>query len=46
MSNYKTYPEITDKIPKVIPYIVTNEAAERFSFYVKCLSLNITIECS
>ena len=33
MSNYKTAPEATDSIPRGIPYIVTNEAAERFSFY-------------
>ena len=34
MSTYKTAPSSVDEnIPKGIPYIVTNEAAERFSFY-------------
>ena len=33
MSNYKTAPEAITTTPKGIPYIVTNEAAERFSFY-------------
>ena len=33
MSNYRSAPEATDSIPKGIPYIVSNEAAERFSFY-------------
>ena len=33
MSILKTTPEATDSIPRGIPYIVTNEAAERFSFY-------------
>jgi len=30
---YRTAPEDTDKMPAGIPYIVGNEAAERFSFY-------------
>ncbi|MFW7379876.1 MAG: POT family MFS transporter [Oligoflexus sp.] len=33
MSSYKTIPEATDKAPPGIPYIVLNEAAERFSYY-------------
>ena len=32
-SGYLTSPPATDKMPKGIPYIVGNEAAERFSFY-------------
>jgi len=32
-SPYRTSPEATDKVPKGIGYILTNEAAERFSFY-------------
>ncbi len=32
-SPYRTRPEATDKMPKGIGYILTNEAAERFSFY-------------
>jgi len=32
-SKYLTAPLLTDKIPKGIPYIIGNEAAERFSFY-------------
>ena len=30
---YETIPSDTAKIPKGIPYIISNEAAERFSFY-------------
>lgn len=30
---YLTSPPLTDKMPRGIPYIVGNEAAERFSFY-------------
>lgn len=30
---YRTAPVATDEMPTGIPYIVTNEAAERFSFY-------------
>ncbi|MBI1903781.1 MAG: hypothetical protein HYS13_21975 [Planctomycetia bacterium] len=30
---YRTTPFVTDKMPPGIPYIVGNEAAERFSFY-------------
>ncbi|MEM9659875.1 MAG: MFS transporter, partial [Planctomycetota bacterium] len=30
---YLTTPPLTDKMPGGIPYIVGNEAAERFSFY-------------
>ncbi len=33
MSEYRSAPVATDQMPKGIPYIVTNEAAERFSFY-------------
>lgn len=33
MSQYKTKPESTDSMPPGIPYIIGNEAAERFSFY-------------
>ena len=33
MSKYRSAPVATTTIPKGIPYIVTNEAAERFSFY-------------
>ncbi len=33
MSQYRTAPESITTAPKGIPYIVTNEAAERFSFY-------------
>ena len=33
MSQYRTAPVATDKMPGGIPYIVANEAAERFSFY-------------
>lgn len=32
-SSYRTTPDLTDKMPGGIPYIVGNEAAERFSFY-------------
>ena len=32
-SKYLTSPPPTDKMPKGIPYIIGNEAAERFSFY-------------
>ena len=30
---YRTVPEETEKMPKGIPYIISNELAERFSFY-------------
>jgi POT family proton-dependent oligopeptide transporter len=30
---YRTSPAVTTKMPKGIPYIIGNEAAERFSFY-------------
>ena len=33
MSQYRTAPEASSATPQGIPYIVTNEAAERFSFY-------------
>jgi len=33
MSEYRTTPIETDKLPKGIPYIIGNEAAERFCFY-------------
>lgn len=33
MSEYRTSPSPTDRMPGGIPYIVGNEAAERFSFY-------------
>lgn len=33
MSKYLTTPTDTDKMPPGVPYIVGNEAAERFSFY-------------
>ncbi len=33
MSAYRQAPVATDKMPGGIPYIVSNEAAERFSFY-------------
>lgn len=32
-STYRTAPQDTDQMPSGIPYIVSNEAAERFSFY-------------
>ena len=32
-SNYRTVPKETDGLPGGVPYIVGNEAAERFSFY-------------
>ena len=32
-SSYRTTPSNTDRMPSGIPYIVGNEAAERFSFY-------------
>ena len=31
--SYRTHPTETDKMPGGIPYIISNEAAERFSFY-------------
>ena len=31
--DYRTKPEETDRMPTGIPYIIGNEAAERFSFY-------------
>jgi len=33
MNNYKSNPEQSNTIPSGIPYIVGNEAAERFSYY-------------
>lgn len=33
MNHYRTSPLDTTSIPKGIPYIIGNEAAERFSFY-------------
>ncbi|HFD11177.1 MAG TPA: MFS transporter [Crenotrichaceae bacterium] len=33
MSNYRTHPLSTTSLPPGIPYIVANEAAERFSYY-------------
>ena len=33
MSRYRTTPVTTDRMPAAIPFLVTNEAAERFSFY-------------
>jgi POT family proton-dependent oligopeptide transporter len=33
MPNYKTRPDPSNKLPPGIPYIVGNEAAERFSYY-------------
>ena len=33
MSAHRTVPVDTDKMPPGIPYIISNEAAERFSFY-------------
>ncbi|MCB9780692.1 MAG: POT family MFS transporter [Alphaproteobacteria bacterium] len=33
MAKYRTAPTASSGMPKGIPYIVTNEAAERFSFY-------------
>lgn len=33
MSKYRTTPHDTDRMPPGIPYIISNEAAERFSFY-------------
>ena len=32
-SKYLTSPPATEEVPKGIPYIIGNEAAERFSFY-------------
>lgn len=31
--SYRTHPSETEKLPGGIPYIISNEAAERFSFY-------------
>ena len=33
MNKYLVKPHKTKKLPKGIPYIIANEAAERFSFY-------------
>ena len=33
MADYQTTPPDTDKMPPGIPYIIGNEAAERFSYY-------------
>ena len=30
---YRTAPEVSQEMPKGIPYIIGNEAAERFSYY-------------
>ena len=32
-SQYRTAPEVSQEMPKGIPYIIGNEAAERFSYY-------------
>ena len=32
-SNYQTAPVATSRLPAGIPFIIANEAAERFSFY-------------
>ena len=32
-SRYRTAPEVSHEMPKGIPYIIGNEAAERFSYY-------------
>ena len=32
-AKYLTTPPLTTEVPKGIPYIIGNEAAERFSFY-------------
>jgi len=32
-AEYRTTPTDTEDMPKGIPYIISNEAAERFSFY-------------
>ncbi len=33
MARYRTTPEVTEEMPRGIPYIIGNEGAERFSFY-------------
>ena len=33
MTVYRTAPKATERMPSGIPYIISNEAAERFSFY-------------
>ena len=33
MSRYRTAPLASERMPGGIPYIIANEAAERFSFY-------------
>ncbi len=33
MTNYRTTPSVSSSIPTGIPYIIANEAAERFSYY-------------
>ena len=33
MTEYRKYPVSTKGMPPGIPYIISNEAAERFSFY-------------
>jgi POT family proton-dependent oligopeptide transporter len=33
MSGYRTIPEETERMPRAIPYVISNELAERFSFY-------------
>ena len=38
MAGYKDTPQEIDGMPKGVPYIICNEAAERFSFYgMKCV---------
>lgn len=33
MASYRTAPDASDRMPSGVPYIIGNEAAERFSFY-------------
>ena len=33
MTHYKTLPDASNTLPSGIPYIIANEAAERFSYY-------------
>jgi len=32
-AEYRTYPLATDRMPSAMPYLIVNEAAERFSYY-------------
>ena len=32
-AQYRSAPEVSEEMPKGIPYIIGNEAAERFSYY-------------